>query len=301
MQHLYTTSWRARIFYLFFFSFIGLFLASGIVEVSVRVFNISQSDVWYFRFSSFMQSLLMFFFPALTVAIWSSPNPLQFLGIQNRSNLLELSIIGMLLFIVCVPFTSLLSQLNLAVILPEWLNSIEQSMKNAENYAKEVTELMLSGKNVVNLTANILLIGVFAAISEELFFRGVIQKSLHGMIKNVHLVVFISAFIFSATHMQFYGFLPRLLLGLLLGYLYLYSGNLWVPIIAHFFNNCSVLILDYFFADNSFINKVQEPEINTRLYIIAFTSLLAIIGTLYFFKIKAEKVKPEKPDELKGG
>jgi len=234
-----------------------------------------------------MQSLLMFFFPALTVAIWSSPNPLKFLGIQYRSNLLELSIIGMLLFIVCVPLTALLSQLNSAVVMPEWLNSIEQSMKNAENYAKEVTELMLSGKNVLNFTANILLIGVFAAISEELFFRGVIQKSLHGMIKNPHLVVFISAFIFSATHMQFYGFLPRLLLGLLIGYLYFYSRNLWVPIVAHFFNNASVIILEYFFEDSIFNNKVQEPEINTQLYIIAFISLLAIVGTLYFFKQKA--------------
>lgn len=287
MQHIYTTSWRARIFYLFLFSFIGLFLASGIVEVSMRMLNINQSSVWYFRLSSFMQSLLMFFFPALSVAKWSHAKPIHFLGLNRRPNLFILSIIGILLFNVCVPLTALLSEINAAVVLPEWLCSVEQSMKNAENYATEVTELMLSGKDILNFTVNILLIGVFAALSEELFFRGVIQQSLHGMIKNAHLVVFISAVIFSATHMQFYGFLPRLLLGILLGYLYFYGRNLWVPIIAHFFNNASVIILNYFFADSSFINKVQKPEINTQYYIIAFISLLAIIATLNFYKRKS--------------
>ncbi len=70
--------------------------------------------------------------------------------------------------------------------------------------------------------------------------------------------IWVSAILFSALHMQFYGFFPRMLLGAFFGYLLLWSGSLWLPIIAHFVNNC-VAVIFYYLKFNGI--KVVDIEI----------------------------------------
>ena len=101
----------------------------------------------------------------------------------------------------------------------------------------------------------ILVIGVFAGLGEEFLFRGVVQPKLHAYTGNAHLGIWITAFIFSAIHLQFYGFFPRMLLGAIFGYLYLYSGSLIYPIVAHILNNAVTVILVY-------LNKLGKLEFN---------------------------------------
>ena len=107
---------------------------------------------------------------------------------------------------------------------------------------------MLQVDTIWGLLANLVVIALIPAIGEELTFRGVLQQFLTKRCKNAHVAVWLSAFIFSFIHFQFYGFLPRMFLGLLLGYMFYYSGSLWTSILMHFVNNgvaVVVAFLDY--------------------------------------------------------
>lgn len=272
---------RSRIFYLFLFSFVGLFLAGGLLTTLAPILGLKDpGGVWYIRLTTFLQSLLMFFLPAYTVAAWSDNQPLHYLKLQGSSRLLYPVIVGVLLFIASVPMISLLTQLNKQMDLPDSMSHIEQWMRDAEDSAVVSTNTLLQGKDATGFIVNLLLIGAFTAFSEEFFFRGILQQTIGRIVKNGHLTVWLTAFVFSALHLQFYGFVPRLILGVLLGYLFLYSRNLWVPIIAHFFNNASVIVLTYFGTED-FVKKINEPSLGSPLLIAATASLLITVFILY--------------------
>jgi hypothetical protein len=115
-------------------------------------------------------------------------------------------------------------------------------------------------------------------------FRGVLQKKLHSILQSPHLAIFVSSFIFSAIHMQFFGFLPRFILGIILGYLFYYSKNLWMPIIAHFINNAlAVLIMYSAFANklNTDISEIEKTDIN---FLQASISFVVVMLFIYLFK-----------------
>src|SRR5690606_12799644 len=110
-------------------------------------------------------------------------------------------------------------------------------LKEMEKAAAEITEFLATSDTLPQLLMNILVIGVIAGIGEELIFRGVVLRKLLKGLNNTHVAVWLSAIIFSAIHFQFYGFLPRAMLGALFGYLYVWTGNIRIPIAAHIFNN----------------------------------------------------------------
>ena len=121
--------------------------------------------------------------------------------------------------------------------LPDWLSGIEQWMRAKEDYADHMLEVIMTPETFSGMWLNLLIIAVLPAIGEELIFRGVFQKTLRDLFRSGHLSVWITSVLFSAIHFQFYGFLPRLILGLVFGYIFLWSRNIWLPVIAHFINN----------------------------------------------------------------
>ena len=133
-----------------------------------------------------------------------------------------------------------------------------------------------------DLLINLFVVGFLAAISEELFFRGVLQKILIERIKNIHLAIFACALLFSALHQEFYALIPRVLLGMLLGYAYVYSNSLWVPICIHFVNNATAVILDSLYKQGftSFNPNSNEYFGLTGLLI----SLIATITLFWYWK-----------------
>ena len=133
---------------------------------------------------------------------------------------------------------------NANIHFPEFLNDFEQWARARETYAEEITKFLTTFSSMGEFLFAFFIIAVLPGIGEELVFRGLLQPQLHRATGNVHVAIWISAVLFSAIHMQFFGFVPRVLLGALFGYLYLWSGNLLVPMFAHFMNNgFSVLML----------------------------------------------------------
>jgi membrane protease YdiL (CAAX protease family) len=136
----------------------------------------------------------------------------------------------------------------------------------------------------------VVVIAVLPAIGEELVFRGIIQRELFRGTNNIHVAIWISAAIFSAIHIQFYGFVPRMLLGALFGYLYYWSGNLWMPIIAHFINNGFTVVAMYLYQQGSVKMDIENAEAapwSSVLFSAVITTAL-----LYFFKKFYEKRRP---------
>jgi uncharacterized protein len=131
-------------------------------------------------------------------------------------------------------------------------------------------------------------IGVFAGIGEEMFFRGLIQPKIKYYLGSAHWGVWITAIIFSAIHVQFYGFLPRVFLGALFGYLYMYSGSLIYPILAHIFNNSLTVIMIYL-SNQGQIEFDLESTDQVSYPSAALGFLLLMIGFLYFKKVNQAK------------
>lgn len=132
---------------------------------------------------------------------------------------------------------------------PEFMSGFEEWARDLEEQLAEATEKFTSFNNFGEFLFGFFVISVLAGIGEEIMFRGVLQNSLHKLTKNPHIAIWISAFIFGAIHMQFYGLVPRMLLGAVFGYLYVWSGNIWYPIIAHMANNGIAVIMSYTISD----------------------------------------------------
>jgi membrane protease YdiL (CAAX protease family) len=187
----------------------------------------------------------MFLVPSIIAAILFSPKPATYLGMVNR---VPFPVWGytILIMFASVPLINLMIAYNEQMHLPGFLSSIEEWMKKSEENAKRITEVFLKIDSPGDLFYNLLIIALLPALGEEFLFRGVLQKMFQEMTRNIHLTVFITAALFSAIHMQFYGFLPRMFLGVLFGYLLVWTGSIWVPVLAHFINNSAAVVFAYF-------------------------------------------------------
>ncbi|MCD6660140.1 MAG: CPBP family intramembrane metalloprotease [Lentimicrobium sp.] len=206
----------------------------------------------FLRTFQIINQIGIFIFPPIAFAWLISEGPLNFLGISKpRAGQMILAIIAVLSI---APVINVLVQWNEGLTLPHMFRGIENWMRNTEENAARLTENFLNAGNPADLALNLLMIGILPALGEELLFRPAFIGVLKKMFRNVHWPVMISAIVFSAFHLQFFGFFPRLVLGILMGYLYVWSGSLWVPALAHFVNNSVVVVVSWLFQ-NQYIKK----------------------------------------------
>lgn len=182
--------------------------------------------------------------PVLLLRIFRLPvNPL--------SDLRSLHITPLILIpLIVISFMGLNSwfvEWNAGLHFPDALQGFERWAREKENYAAELTTFMTEFASVGELIVALVIIAIIPAIGEELVFRGLIQNELHRLTKNIHVSIWLAAVVFSAFHLQFFGFIPRVLLGALFGYLYYWSGSLTAAMLAHFINNSVALLSLYFY------------------------------------------------------
>lgn len=178
-----------------------------------------------------------------------------------------------ILVIVFMGVNSLVIRWNENISLPfgmeEWARPMEEKLA-------EVTLYLTQYESVFQMILAFLVVAVLPGIGEEIIFRGMIQNDLYRATRNMHLAIWISAFIFSAIHLQFYGFFPRMLLGALFGYLYFWSGNLWMPVLAHFVNNGFTLASLYFVQKGAIPVDIDNVELSATqvLFSAVFSGFL---------------------------
>jgi membrane protease YdiL (CAAX protease family) len=179
-------------------------------------------------------------------------------------------------------FNAFLIDFNSHLVLPESLSELEAWMKESETQMMELTKFLTDFENIQELLAGILVIGVLAGIGEEVFFRGLIQPKIRLYTGSIHWGIWLTAIIFSAIHMQFYGFLPRMFLGAIFGYLYVYSGSLVYPILAHILNNSITVLLIYLSKQGKIDFDIESTD--QVSYPLAFLGLLVLLVGIYYFK-----------------
>lgn len=225
----------------------------------------------------------LFIIPPIVYAIISAKHPIQKLSLKGFSKPINYGLVAILM-IVSMPIMSWIVELNANMVLPDFLHEIEQWMHNSEADAMNLTKAFLSFDGIGSLLYVLIIVAVVPAIGEELLFRGVLQKIFIQWTNNPHWGIWITAFLFSALHMQFFGFFPRMLLGAVFGYLFLWSKSLWTPILGHFINNGTVVIASYLYPNS--VNEMESSLFadDTTNTIISLISLALVIGILLFFK-----------------
>jgi len=242
----------------------------------------NPSGIFLMKIMQLITHIGMFIIPAIVFALFINKNFSTYLKI-NKKPFFRTIILCILIFGSVLPFLGFLIQINEMIVFPSFLKGIEAWMKHSEEQALKITEALLNVSTYRSYAFNIFLIAVIPAIGEEFIFRGCLQRLLSEWIKKSHLAVFITAFIFSAIHLQFYGFMPRLFLGLVLGYAFLWSGNLWYPIVLHFINN-AFTVTAYFIKNkiNISVETLEKSVSNNYLAVIISVVIFAIL--FYLFK-----------------
>jgi membrane protease YdiL (CAAX protease family) len=161
------------------------------------------------------------------------------------------------------------------------MSGFEEWAKSKEASAEELTKLLIDIRTPADFLLTFLIVAVIAGIGEELLFRGVIQNKLFALFKNIHVAIWFSAILFSAIHLQFYGFIPRMMLGVIFGYLYYWSNNIWVPIIAHFTNN-GFTVLGMYLFNMKMVNYNLEDTTKAPIG-MAISSLIITSGLMFSF------------------
>jgi uncharacterized protein len=228
-----------------------LFFGMGLDEIGTTMQSGSELGLQSGRLIQLISQVGMFILPPVAFALMVSPSIADYMGLKNKSTLSHYIPMLMLMF-VCLPLIHGLAELNQSVSLPEGMSGLEQWMMQKEQQAREMTEFFLGVTTLGGLLFNLFMIAVMPSLGEELVFRAVLQPLLGRIFRNIHAGVLVSALIFSLMHFQFYGLIPRFVLGLFLGYAYLWTRSIWVPVLMHFVNNAAAIIV-YFLWHNGHI------------------------------------------------
>ena len=270
--------------WLFLLLSITVLLGSG-SDVKINPDNKTMIAIMYI--SQVLGVTIFFILPSLLFSIFWTKQRIHFIGFTTKPVLSTLLIagIGMLL---AMPAINWLADLNQHMNLPGAFSGIETWMKNSEAKATEMTEIFTRGTSIRKLILNLFVIAFMAAVSEEIFFRGILQKVLIECTRNKHIGIWIAAALFSAFHMQFFGFIPRMLMGAYLGYLFLWSGSLWPGMIAHFLNNGMAVFLSWLMNRGEISANADKIGIDQNQWIYVCTSI-AMVALSLFLVYRIEK------------
>jgi membrane protease YdiL (CAAX protease family) len=221
-------------------------------------------------------SIGFFLFPAILLPVTEGKKLGRFYGFKKPG----LKMIGLVLLIMVLsmPFMEWITLTNQKLILPDFLKGLEHWIRRKEDETMQTTLLLLKMAQVKDLALNLFMIALVPAVSEELMFRGGMQRTFGRIFGNPHIAIWLSAAIFSAIHVQFYGFLPRMLLGAGFGYIYLWSGSLWYSMLGHFINNAYAIGAAFYMQKHHMdIAKMDNtPQFAWYGYLISFVLTIAV-------------------------
>ncbi len=215
---------------------------------------------------------LTFMLPALLIAKLFNEPVKTIVGAYSKppSTLL---VLGFAAIILCLPFIYMANEVNQNLPLPDFAIELEKS-------ADKVQTDMFTETGIWAMLGNIFLIAIIAPISEELFFRGALQRILIRITAHQHIPIILAALAFSAIHMEFAGFIPRFILGMMLGYMASWSGNILVPIFCHAVFNGGQLALVYMQQGE----VISNPEkVSVPVYLSLFSLVITTLVLRQFY------------------
>jgi membrane protease YdiL (CAAX protease family) len=268
---------KLTIILLYIFGFGALTVIGGEGDIGLNMDDMNVINM--LKVAQALAVILIFILPAVLFATLWTKQRIHYLGITTKPAISTLVIAGAGMLL-AMPVINWLAEMNQQMHLPQALKGVEEWMKSSEDKAAQLTDAFTKGTSIGTLILNLFVIAFMAAVSEEIFFRGMLQKVLIECTKNKHVGIWIGAALFSAFHMQFFGFVPRMLMGAYLGYMFMWSGSLWPGMIAHFVNNGVAVYLAWL-ANRGTINVDADKigtENNEWVYVV--TSAIMVVLSL---------------------
>jgi len=260
-----------------------LYGPSGFSAMMNMSANMPASTLNSLKIMQMGSSVFGFLLPAIFFAKIVVRQPEPYLKTSHKFPLMLLLMV-FLIMLVSTPLMEMLINLNQKMVFPQSLKGLERWMRNMEDTASQQTEILLKMKTKSSFVVNLLMIAILPAVSEEFIFRGCFQQIFTGWSKSIHWGIWISAALFSAIHFEFYGFLPRMLLGVFFGYFAAWSRSIWPAVLGHFLNNGTALVMSYLFQ-----LKVLKTNPDDQQFFdwksVAFSLLLTLILFLAYKKI----------------
>lgn len=264
--------------------FVIIFFGQDMFNAMGSFENVTDpATIKFMKINQAINQLGVFVVPSILYSVIVATPRSDFLKIYKRPAPVHafLAVISILAFI---PVLMFLLRLNEHLSLPAFAKSIENWMVQSEVKANRLTETFLNVVSWGGLAGNLAVIGLFASVGEEFLFRGVILNLVKEWTGRIHLSVFLSAFIFSALHLQFFGFLPRFAIGLLFGYVFIWTANLWIPVIMHFIFNSFTVIWAYLYSVKQISTPVSEMESYSNITAIILSLVTGSIVVFYLHR-----------------
>lgn len=274
---------------LFILAFMGFTVASGIAMVVTLVWDETFS---YSQVEQVISSTFLFLVPAVVAAWLFYPNPKRTLRLNGGKDKWLLALLSVVFMALIMPCTQRIAEWNTGWHLPESMASVEEILRSITEMSEGLLTRWLNQPTLGALLVNLFVVALCPAVMEELFFRGCLQHMLAEWLKRPWLAILIAAVIFSLFHGDIFGFVPRFLLGCVLGFMF-YSTNSIVPnICAHFFNNATVVVM-YCLAANGVIDLEMAENTSIPAVVVIVTLVFAVGGFVLLYKItrKTEKEK----------
>lgn len=267
-----------RLVVLFTLFFFCLLITGGIGTALDHFSGMTERTVYLC--GALVQGVLAFCVPAWLTARYSTDHPWHFLGLTERVGLRPF--IGVLIvYVVALPAMNQLIVWNESIQFPEWASAIEKKLRDLEEAGSSATGKMLEMATWWDFVSTILIVGVVTGFSEELFFRGALQNIFIKSKVQTFVTVWTTALIFSTMHFQFFGFVPRVLMGAFFGYVFLWCGSLWPSIFAHALNN-SLVVAGVWISGNSQDGLIENFGI-AQGYSFPLAAMCSLIATVLFF------------------
>ncbi len=271
-----------RIALLFLTMVVGLIATGVISAVCANIFITNNLPVM--RILTIVQDIFVFILPAVITAMIVTRQPAKLLMLEHLPSS-RLTLGAVLLLLVSTPAMNWIVELNQNVQFPESLASLEATLRTMEDTAAKTVEIMLGPNTPGNLIVSLLIIGVAAGFSEELFFRAGLQRMLTTARMKPWLAIWITAFVFSAFHFQFFGFVPRLLLGALFGYLLVWSGSIWLPMLIHTLNNSMYVVLHQVTGSGD----IPSDSSVGSWYVVVASAVATVALLLYMYRHRIQE------------
>lgn len=248
----------------------------------------------FVNFLKYLQSLTsigLFAIPSLLIAYLFSGNMFSYMEL-NRTPAISVILLACLIMIFSLPMNNFLTYLNLKLELPEVLSGLQDYFVRKEEQGAEIMTSFLNNPGIWSLLLNIVIVAVIPAFAEEFFFRGILQKLFIGWTRNVHIGIILTGIIFALVHFQFLSALPRIVQGIILGYLFYWTRSLWIPIIAHFINNAIAVLFYHFYYEGRLGNEMEEIGTPGSGYYYAGISLILVLFLLIAIKRRMKDNQP---------
>ncbi len=287
---------------LLIFNFLGMLLAVPFFHVDI--FNLASltedlhnpHNISLLKYLQFIQSISMFVIPPFLLLPFIGENGSRFFGMKIRAGAFAYLLV-IVVMISLIPVNNFLADWNSRISFQGPLEGLGKMLRTMEQNADNLTKEFLKMDHLGNYLVNMLMIAIIPALGEEFTFRGIFQPLFIRWTKNIHVGIFLTGFIFSFFHFQFFGFFPRWLLGVLFGYLYYWSGTIWVPVLAHFINNGVAVTAYWIYGSEKVEEQVDRVGTSTNDFSL-YIGIILVIISLYIFYLDQKRKKHSLTEKI---